>query len=95
MSKLTEARDVAGYKPGFIAEKLGITYSQFNRLENGVSKLDKLKLEKLSELYKISIEEITQIAEETFEKRVNELMEREEAFTKELEELGAANGVTN
>lgn len=102
MSKLTEARDVAGLKPSFVAEKLGISYSQFNRLENGISKLDKLKIEKLSQLYKIDIKKITQIAEESFKKRlcvVNDLMNNEEVLHKKLENLKdnkeETDGVTN
>lgn len=92
MSGLTEVRETVGLRPSFVANKLGITYSQFNRLENGISKLDKLKLEKLAELYNIDLNKITKIAEEAFEKKVNELIEREEALNKKLE---AVNGITN
>lgn len=87
MSKLTEARETVGLKSSYVASELGITYSQFNRLENGISKLDKLKLEKLSELYKLGIKKITQIANDSYFEKLNDLLEKEETLNKELDNL--------
>lgn len=69
MSKLKEAREAVGLNVSFVANELGISYSQLNKLENGISKLGKLKIEKLSVMYKLSIEKIKEISEDSLKKR--------------------------
>ena len=65
MTKLREIRQKTGLRRDFVASKLGITPDHLGLLERGKTKLDLLKIEKLSEVFGISIEEMTQIALET------------------------------
>lgn len=55
---LAELRDESGLKAKKIAEWLGITYRQYHNIECGQAKLDKLKAEKLSEIFHLSTSEI-------------------------------------
>lgn len=55
---LKQLRKESGIKAYKVAEKLDISRVQFNNIENGKYKLDKLKIEKLSEVYGKSIDEI-------------------------------------
>ena len=66
MSKLKDIRKKCGFEPVFIAALLGVGYKQYNNLENGRNKLDKLKIEKLMEVFRLGKEEMTIIANETY-----------------------------
>ncbi|AKA68495.1 helix-turn-helix domain-containing protein [Clostridium scatologenes] len=55
---LKELRKQSGLKAYKIAEMLGISRAQLNNLEKGKYKMDKLKIEKLSEVYCKEIKEI-------------------------------------
>jgi len=66
MSKLKELRLINGLQPCFVAAKLGVTYKQWNNLERGQCKLDKLKIEKLMEVFRIGNDEMIKIANETY-----------------------------
>lgn len=55
---LKELRMESGLKAYKVAEHLGISRTQLNNIERGVYRLDKLKEEKLSELYGKDIEVI-------------------------------------
>jgi len=55
---LKQLRNESGIKAYKIAEKLDISRVQFNNLEKGKYKIDMLKIEKLSEVYGKSINEI-------------------------------------
>lgn len=59
----------SGIKAYKIAEKLDISRVQFNKIENGIYNLDMLKLEKLIEIYRKSIEEIEIACEVTKDER--------------------------
>ncbi|NRT71403.1 helix-turn-helix domain-containing protein [Clostridium beijerinckii] len=62
---LKQLREESGIKAYKIAEKLDISRVQFSNIENGKYKLDKLKIEKLSELYGKSVNEIEMACEVT------------------------------
>lgn len=64
-----QLRKENGTKVYKIAEKLDISRVQFNNLENGIYNLDMLKIEKLSEIYRKSIEEIEMACEVTKDER--------------------------
>lgn len=64
-----QLRKENGIKVYKIAEKLDISRVQFNNLENGIYNLDMLKIEKLSEIYRKSIEEIEMACEVTKDER--------------------------
>lgn len=59
---LKELRKQSGLKAYKVAEMLGISRAQLNNLEKGKYKMDKLKIEKLSEVYCKDIKEIKLIA---------------------------------
>lgn len=65
MTTLRQARNNAGLRRNFVASKLGITADHLSLLERGKSKLDLLKIEKLSQIYGTSINEMTEIALKT------------------------------
>lgn len=69
MMKLREIRDERGFTRKFVAEKLGISPNHLTNLELGYTKLGLLKIEKLSQVYGVSIEEMEQIAKETYKGR--------------------------
>lgn len=62
---LKQLREESGIKAYKIAEKLDISRVQFSNIENGKYKLDKLKIEKLSEVYGKSVNEIEMACEVT------------------------------
>jgi putative transcriptional regulator len=62
LKKLREESGIKAYK---VAEKLGISRVQLNNIEKGKCKLDTLKIEKLSEIYGKSINEIELACEVT------------------------------
>ena len=67
---LKQLREESGMKAYKVAEKLDISRMQFNNIEKGKCKLDMLKIEKLSKIYRNSIEEIKSASEVTnFERR--------------------------
>lgn len=66
---LKQLREESGIKAYKIAEKLYISRVQFNNIEKGKYKLDKLKIEKLSEIYGKSINEIEMACEVTQDER--------------------------
>lgn len=55
---LRDLRKDSGVKAKKIAEKLGISRTQFYNLENGLYKFSDDKIEKLSEIYNLSENEI-------------------------------------
>lgn len=57
---LKQIRYESGLKVRKIADVLGISQKQYYNLENGAFKFDKLKIEKLSELYEKPVEVIEQ-----------------------------------
>lgn len=65
MTTLRQARNKVGLRRDFVAGKLGITADHLSLLERGKSKLDLLKIEKLSEIYSTSVSEMTEIALKT------------------------------
>jgi transcriptional regulator with XRE-family HTH domain len=65
MTKLREAREKAGLKRAFVADKLGISPDHLNLLERGKSNLSLDKVETLATLYRTDIGEMTKIAIET------------------------------
>lgn len=56
--KLKELRLKSGIKAQKIADELGISRVQLYNLEKGIYKLDKLKEEKLSLIYKVPLKTI-------------------------------------
>lgn len=56
--RLKEFRLESGLKAYKVAEHLGISRKQLNNIERGLYGIDKLKAEKLSELYSKDIKEI-------------------------------------
>ena len=56
--KLKELRLKSGIKAQKIADELGISRVQLYNLEKGIYKLDKLKEEKLSLMYKVPLKTI-------------------------------------
>lgn len=66
MSNLKETRLKYGLRPCFIAAQLGITYNQWYNLESGLCKLDKLKIEKLMQIFRLQEKEIIEIANITY-----------------------------
>ncbi|MBN1062696.1 MULTISPECIES: helix-turn-helix transcriptional regulator [Clostridium] len=66
---LKELRKESGIKAYIIAEKLDISRVQFNNIEKGKSKLDMLKIEKLSDIYGKSVDEIEKAYEVTRDER--------------------------
>jgi len=61
---LKEIKKEKGLVTGKIAGWLGITYRQYHRIEKGQSKLDKLKSEKLSQIFELPVTEIQKAWEE-------------------------------
>lgn len=59
---LKDLRIESGLKAHKVAEYLGISRTQLYNLEKGKYKIDKLKLEKLCEVYCKDIEELLSIA---------------------------------
>lgn len=47
-----------------VAQHLGITYRQYHRIEKSEAKLDKLKAEKLSQIYDTDVDKIENAWEE-------------------------------
>jgi putative transcriptional regulator len=66
---LKQLRKESGIKAYKVAEKLDISRVQFNNIENGIYNLDMLKIERLSEIYGKSIEEIEMACEVTKDER--------------------------
>lgn len=64
---LKELRRISGLKAYKIAEILGIGYRQLYRIENGESKLDEPKIEKLSRIYSIPQTDIRKAWEQSYE----------------------------
>lgn len=67
---LKDLRLNSGLKAYKVAELLGISRVQLNNLEKGKYKIDKLKVEKLSEVYCKDIDEIRAITIQGSEKNV-------------------------
>ena len=67
---LKDLRKKSGLKAYKVAELLGISRVQLNNLEKGKYKLDRLKIEKLSEVYREDVETIQAIAEKEGEHNV-------------------------
>lgn len=65
---LKDLRKQSGLKAYKVAEMLGVSRVQLNNLEKGKYKFDKLKIEKLSEVYCKDVEEIETIIKEGSEK---------------------------
>lgn len=61
---LKDLRKEKGILARKIAEHLGISYRQYHRIENGKAKLDKLKIEKLSQIHEINVTQIEEAWEE-------------------------------
>lgn len=66
---LKQLREESGIKAYKIAEKLDISRMQLNNIEKGKYKLDMPKIEKLSEIYGKSINEIEIACEVTRDER--------------------------
>lgn len=60
---LKELRLESGIKAYKVAQILGISRVQLNNIENGKTKIDVLKIEKLSQVYRKSIDEIKKACE--------------------------------
>ena len=58
---LKDLRKSKGILAKKIAEWLGITYRQYHRIELGKVKLDKLKVEKLSQIYDVDVTDIEEV----------------------------------
>lgn len=69
LTKLREARDKAGLRRDFVADKLSITGDHLNLIERGKVNLKLTQIEALANLYKVNFEEMARIALETFERR--------------------------
>lgn len=52
---LEELRKAAGYKQWYVAEVLGITQSEYSRVEKGYRKLQYSMAEKLAVLYDVDV----------------------------------------
>jgi transcriptional regulator with XRE-family HTH domain len=64
--KLESLRDIRiriGSRVEFIAKELGVSCCQYYKLEHGINKLDKLKIKRLAEIYRMSEDEIKNSAE--------------------------------
>lgn len=68
---LKKYRQKSGLKVKKIAECLGISRVHYYNLENGTTSIDLEKLEKLSDLFRISIMEIKEAIEEEKYERCN------------------------
>lgn len=68
MMQLREAREKAGLKRNFVADKLGISPDHLNLIERGKTPLNLVRIETLANLYNISFEEMARIALETIKK---------------------------
>lgn len=66
---LKQLREESGLKAYKVAEKLYLSRTQLNNIENGKYKIDMLKIEKLSEIYGKSIKEIESACEVTLSER--------------------------
>lgn len=55
---LKEIRLKSGYKQNWLCEQLGVTKATYWKYENAAYKLDKLKKEKLADIFKCSVEDI-------------------------------------
>ncbi|WP_414632000.1 helix-turn-helix domain-containing protein [Clostridium sp. UBA1056] len=60
---MKQLRKLSGLKTSKVCEELGISRTQLYNLENKVCKMDKLKIEKLSFLYRVTKEEIIKALE--------------------------------
>lgn len=58
--ELKKLRISQGLTPSFVARKLGISYRQFNRIENGEGYLTEERIEILSKLYNVKKSQITE-----------------------------------
>lgn len=58
---LRELRTSKGLAPSYVADKLGISYRHFNRIENGEGYLTKERIKALAKLYKVTMTHITSI----------------------------------
>ncbi|OOM17155.1 helix-turn-helix protein [Clostridium saccharobutylicum] len=69
MKKLREIRENLGLRRDFVANKLGISPDYLSRLERGGARAKQSYIEKLSEIYRLPVDEIEDIAIITFERR--------------------------
>lgn len=61
---LKDLRKEKGILARKVAEYLGVTYRQYHRIETGQVKPDKLKSEKLSQIYSINVAQVQNLWEE-------------------------------
>ena len=71
---LKQLREESGLKAYKVAEKLYLSRAQLNNIEKGKYKMDKLKMEKLSEIYGKSIKEIEAACEVTLSERRRDII---------------------
>ncbi|WP_346935358.1 helix-turn-helix transcriptional regulator [Clostridium sp.] len=60
---IKQLRELSGLKTSKVCEELDISRTQLYNLENKVCKMDRLKIEKLSFLYRVTEEEIIKALE--------------------------------
>lgn len=65
MTKLKETREKVGLKRDYVAQALGISGDHLNKIERGETPLSLKKMNTLSKLYHVTVEEMASIAIET------------------------------